>query len=368
MMMKKVFKKLHLWLSLPLGLVMSITCFSGAMLIFENEITEQAQKNLQFVKTVGEETLPIEVLLEQVTPTLDNGVEITGVTVSKDPRRAYKINLSKPKRAGIYIDPYTGEILGKTERLPFFQVMFRLHRWLMDSKPADGGIFWGKVIVGISTALMAIILLTGLIIWIPKNRKSLRNRLTVQLRKGRRRFWYDLHVAGGFYAAILLLAMALTGLTWSFPAYRDAFYSLLGADTKDNKIVNNVNKDVSRTDNKTFVYSQWENVLHQVAQENPAYKQITLQPGKAQVSFAKWGNQRASDQYTFDQVTGKITGLIRYEESPKNTKIRGWIYSLHVGNWGGYFSRILWFLATMMGAALPLSGYYLWFKRMRKQN
>ena len=41
---------------------------------------------------------------------------------------------------------------------------------------------------------------------------------------------YDSHVALGFYATIFLLIMALTGPTWSFGWYREAAYSLLGAE------------------------------------------------------------------------------------------------------------------------------------------
>ncbi|MBQ5829709.1 MAG: PepSY domain-containing protein, partial [Alistipes sp.] len=36
---------------------------------------------------------------------------------------------------------------------------------------------------------------------------------------------------------------------------------------------------------------------------------------------------------------------------------------VHVGNWGGMLTRIFWFLAAMLGATLPLTGYYLWIKR-----
>ena len=44
----------------------------------------------------------------------------------------------------------------------------------------------------------------------------------------------------------------------------------------------------------------------------------------------------------------------------------GWIYSIHVGSWGGYLTRILAFLAALLGASLPLTGYYLWIKRKLK--
>ena len=35
----KLFRKLHLWLSVPFGIFITLICFSGGMLIFEQEIT-----------------------------------------------------------------------------------------------------------------------------------------------------------------------------------------------------------------------------------------------------------------------------------------------------------------------------------------
>ena len=48
--MKKIFRTLHLWLSVPFGLLVSLICFSGAMLVFENEITEWSRPDLYRVK------------------------------------------------------------------------------------------------------------------------------------------------------------------------------------------------------------------------------------------------------------------------------------------------------------------------------
>ena len=272
--MKKIFKELHIWLSLPLGLVMSVICFSGAMLVFEKEITEMVQKEYYFVDKVSDDALSIEQVEALVKPTLADDVEIKNVEVSEDPERCYKVNLSKPKRAAVFVDQYSGDIKGQPERLPFFRTMFRLHRWLMDTRPDDGSIFWGKMIVGVSTLLMVVILISGIVIWIPNNIKNLKTRLTINFRKGWRRFCYDLHVAGGIFAVLLLLAMALTGLTWSFEWYRDGFNDLFG-----------------------------------------------------------------------ELITRKT------------------IRAIHVGSWGGLTTRILWFVAAMIGATLPLTGYYLFFKR-----
>lgn len=98
-----------------------------------------------------------------------------------------------------------------------------MHRWLLDSMKQDGGIFWGKMIVGTSTLMFVFVLISGVVVWWPRTRKALKNSLKIVANKGWRRFWYDLHVAGGMYALVFLLAMALTGLTWSFQWYRTGF-------------------------------------------------------------------------------------------------------------------------------------------------
>lgn len=399
--MKKIFRKIHLWLSVPFGLIITLVCFSGAMLVFENEANEWFRRDLYYVETVKESPLPMDKLLEKVATTLTDSVSVTGVSISSDPGRAYQVSLSKPRRASLYVDQYTGEVKGKSERSGFFMFMFRMHRWLLDSmNPGNEGIFWGKMIVGVSTLLLVFVLISGIVIWWPRTRKALKNSLKITATKGWRRFWYDLHVAGGMYALIFLLAMALTGLTWSFPWYRTAFYKVFGvevqqraaqgheqksdAQKRDTKLAahrekkregNDVRKgERSRRpeNNHSDMYSvtspfvYWQEIYDKLRRQNPEYKQISISSGTASVSFNRFGNQRASDRYSFNMDNGEFTETSLYQHQDKSGKIRGWIYSVHVGNWGGMFTRILTFIAALLGAALPLTGYYLWIKRLIK--
>ncbi len=399
--MKKIFRKIHLWLSVPFGLIITLVCFSGAMLVFENEVNEWFRRDLYYVETVKESPLPMDKLLEKVATTLPDSVSVTGVSISSDPGRAYQVSLSKPRRASLYVDQYTGEVKGKSERSGFFMFMFRMHRWLLDSmNPGNEGIFWGKMIVGVSTLLLVFVLISGIVIWWPRTRKALKNSLKITATKGWRRFWYDLHVAGGMYALIFLLAMALTGLTWSFPWYRTAFYKVFGvevqqraaqgyeqksdAQKRDTKLAahrekkregNEVRKgERSRRpeNNHSDMYSvtspfvYWQEIYDKLRRQNPEYKQISISSGTASVSFNRFGNQRASDRYSFNTDNGEFTETSLYQHQDKSGKIRGWIYSVHVGNWGGMFTRILTFIAALLGAALPLTGYYLWIKRLIK--
>ena len=399
--MKKIFRKIHLWLSVPFGLIITLVCFSGAMLVFENEVNEWFRHDLYYVETVKESPLPMDKLLEKVATTLPDSVSVTGVSISSDPGRAYQVSLSKPRRASLYVDQYTGEVKGKSERSGFFMFMFRMHRWLLDSmNPGNEGIFWGKMIVGVSTLLLVFVLISGIVIWWPRTRKALKNSLKITATKGWRRFWYDLHVAGGMYALIFLLAMALTGLTWSFPWYRTAFYKVFGVEVQQRVAQGHEQKsDAQKRDTKLaahrekkregnevrkgersgrpennhsdmysvtspFVY--WQEIYDKLGRQNPEYKQISISSGTASVSFNRFGNQRASDRYSFNTDNGEFTETSLYQHQDKSGKIRGWIYSVHVGNWGGMFTRILTFIAALLGAALPLTGYYLWIKRLIK--
>ncbi len=353
-------KNLHLWLSLPVGLVISITCFTGAMLIFEKEISESIQREYYYVGSVGDSCIGFDEAVALVEPMLKDNQRVTGITVSSDAERTWKVNLSTPKRAAIYIDQYSGEVLGSPERLPFFRTMFRMHRWLMDSRPADGGIFWGKLIVGISTLTMVIIILTGVIIWIPKSVKMWKNRSKISLGKGWRRFFYDLHVAGGIYATLLLLAMALTGLTWSFGWYRTAFYGVLGANGEASHNSARIAQVKSGDD-----YAVAEIAYRDILSRYDSYNDVTVTPNSVSVKLSAMGNSRASDRYTLD--ADGIAAVDMYDAAPRKQKLPGWIYAIHVGSFGGYVTKVLWFLAALLGASLPLTGYYLWFKRKFKR-
>ena len=381
--MRKIFRNIHLWLSVPFGILITLICFSGAALVFEKEVMELCHRELYFVKKVEAAPLPMEQLMTKVAATLPDSVSVTGVNISSDPERAYQVTLSKPRRASMYVDQYTGEITGKYERAPFFNFMFRMHRWLLDSMKQDGGIFWGKMIVGTSTLMFVFVLISGVVVWWPRTRKALKNSLKIVANKGWRRFWYDLHVAGGMYALGFLLAMALTGLTWSFQWYRTGFYKTFGVEVQPsmghgNAAANATAKGGKRDGkpegregrgaHRYSPYTNWQQVYEQLAEANPDYKQISVSDGSASVAVPRFGNQRGTDRYKFNPRNGEITETTLYKDLDNSGKIRGWIYSVHVGSWGGMLTRILTFVAALIGASLPLTGYYLWIRKKIKRR
>ena len=285
--MRRLFRNIHLWLSLPLGLVISVICLSGAALVFERDITRALQRELYTVTPPSEGAHPLSpsILEAGIMTWAADSLHLTSIKISDNPHEAAFASFRETGRRQLSVDPYTGEVKGWTKSYPFFQTVKKIHRWLLDPPPSKGQKSVGKVIVGVTTLVMVVILISGLIIWIPRNRKALKSRLSISVTKGWRRFWYDSHVTLGFYCTIFLLIMALTGLTWSFGWYRDAAYSLFGNDTPEQ----------ART-------------------------------------------------------------------------LRGLFYALHTGSWGGIVTKVLYFIAALLGGILPLSGYWLWWKRTKKNR
>ena len=386
--MKKALRKIHLWLSVPTGIIITLVCFSGAMLVFEKEITEAIKPELYFVKEAKGEPIPMQQLMEKVEETLPDSVSISGVTVFADSTRTYQVSLSKPRRASIYVNQYTGEVTGRSERLPFFNTMFHLHRWLLGS---SSGV--GKLLTGICTLVLVFILITGILMWLTNRNKPLKASLAIHVTKGWGRFWHDLHVAGGIYTTIFLLAMALTGLTWSFSWYRTGFYACFGVESSEKGGAHGEggnshgegrgsrgegrythgdgrnNHEGKRGEGRGFhrrsPYRHWDDVLNEVALKNPGYQQITLKPEVAEVVSEGRLSMRAADKYSYDRRSGEITDVQLYSAGKKDTKVRSGVYMVHTGSWGGIITRILNFLAAFIGATLPLTGYWLWFRRKR---
>ncbi|MCD8032075.1 MAG: PepSY domain-containing protein [Bacteroides sp.] len=490
--MKKLFAKIHLWISLPFGLVISILCLTGATLIFESELLEWFQPSRYKASMATESPLPVEQLIPLVKQQLPDSVSISSVQFPAGADKNYRMGITGQGRTSLLVDPYTGEIKGKVvpyQKGTFFSFVRRLHRWfLFEFKRGGGGINWGKMITGTSTLVFVFVLLSGLVIWIPNTIKSLKRRLSVKTGKGGFRFWYDTHLAGGMYALIFLLAMSLTGLTWSFDWYRTGFYKVFGVETNQNaghgqpqaqattaqphqqqlaqgepreerpadgegrpegqpergnrsqgegrpqpdtteagrratgegrpeggsgreSRPEGVGRPEGRPERGEITpeedrrhrtgsdagertgresqggedrssreggasrggrtaevdYTQWTKIAATLKERNPSYKSISVQNGTATVSINRTGNTRASDRYTFDARTGEITEVQYYKDLDKSAKIRGWIYSVHVGSWGGMVTRILYFIACLLGAALPLTGYYIFLKKRWKK-
>ena len=325
--MKRLFAKIHLWLSIPAGLFLAIICLTGASLVFEQEITRSLNGDLYRVEVPRDQSrLTPSQLGACIRRQASDSLTLATLQYSGNPDEACLATFRQLPRKTLSIDPYTGEVKGWLKTYSFFQTMRKLHRWLLDAPAQKGASSTGKLIVGISTLLMVIILISGLVIWVPRTRKALKNRLKVSVSKGWRRFWYDTHVTLGFYSFLFLLVMALTGLTWSFGWYRTAAYSLFGggqsrqtapsASASGHDSSGKKNQEGKERKSRQTNYIAWDQAWQELQTCYPEYKSITLSNGSAQIAPDPSASTRRNDIANFDPQNGKLTQLTRYEDIP----------------------------------------------------
>ena len=212
---------------------------------------------------------------------------------------------------------------------PFYKTVKKLHRWLfMVPDNPRGGLSVGRVIVAVTAMCMSVVLLTGVVAWWPKSKKMLKSRLKVSTNKGFRRFVYDTHVSLGIYAFVFLFLMAITGPVFSFGWYRQGMSKLFGqnAEKMETKMPKGDGKQAATKQN-AFAHDNTDRVKeHAQRQEGGAPETKKDGDGK------KPGGKRL-------------------------------FKSLHTGKWAGWFSRVLYAIAALVGGFLPISGYYLWWKK-----
>jgi hypothetical protein len=108
-------------------------------------------------------------------------------------------------------------------------------------------------------------------------------------------------------------------------------------------------------------------MLETIKQKVPKYSYIRLGEDKATVLPVDALHERATDIYSFDAETNEIKS-VKYYKNENQRKMNGWVYVLHTGSWGGWFTKIITFIAAIIGSSLPITGYWMFIRRIRKKH
>lgn len=393
--MKVFFRNIHLYLSLAAGIVIAIVCFTGAVLVFEKEMQQMIYPERYQVEAMAVAQVPIEkmvVRLQEQVP----GAKVSSVKIYSDTERTvelgYKVEDKKSEthksvdthgkgqaekgkegpqkgkegkpggNSQAFMNPYTGQIAGmQSQRSPFFFTIFSLHRWLLAGDT-------GKLIVGVSTSLFLFILITGIVLWWPQNKKILKQRLNLKWNAGWKRLNHDLHIVVGFYTAIFLFAFAFTGLAWSFTWFNDGIYWVTGSENKRPEPP----ASVLAAGASAISFDQAYGIAKSQMPEAEYYTINRPNEAEASISVTVMPtdavHERATNQLFIDQYSGQLLGQLRYKDRNLGQRVRTTFYPVHVGSIGGMPGRIIAFLSCLAGATFPITGLILWLNRLKKNR
>ncbi|MEO0558166.1 MAG: PepSY-associated TM helix domain-containing protein [Bacteroidota bacterium] len=356
-MLRTLFLQVHLYLGLITGLVIAVVCFTGAVLVFEEEIEHALNPEFYFVEAQPQR-LPLKEVRTRLETSLP-GDTVTSVTVYADPNRSLQFRSTEGAR--VFANPYTGAHLGTSVyRETFLYTVFALHRWLLAGDT-------GKLIVGTCTLLFLLILISGAWVWWPRNRNQLKARTRITRKRGWKRFNFDLHVSLGIYATVFLFIFAFTGLAWSFEWFHNGIYKVTGSEQ-------------IRTEPPLSVYPtdahpvSWDTVLHQartVIDDAPSYRISAPRDSVATFSVRALPegapHPQASSTIYLDQYTSEVLSVQHFADRNLGSRVRGTFYPVHVGTIFGWPTRILAFIACLLGATFPITGTLIWYNKRSKR-
>jgi uncharacterized iron-regulated membrane protein len=349
--MRKLLLNLHLYTALLAGLVIVILGVTGAVMTFESELDELFNPSL-FKVQPGPRPLPVADVLSALR-TAYPAQKVAALYLPPDAKHAYHAPMGGSE---VFVDGYTGTIVG-TRSLPTpLGQIHQLHlRLLMPGKA-------GSNIVFVANLFFIWLMISGLYLWWPLKRAKVKWSASL------RRVAFDLHSAVGIYTFLFLLVLASTGAFVHF----------------DNALESGLNKaahvsDPLRAAPSTIVPSGTSNTtpigpdqaLAIAAAALPETKpNILLLPAGPKASYRV--NMYFPEDLTgnrswalIDQYSGKLLFVESSRTAPFGNELVLENRAIHTGQIYGYPTKILMSLSSLMVVVMAITGYYMWWKKLR---
>ncbi|ATN07087.1 peptidase [Chryseobacterium indologenes] len=383
---KKWSAKLHLWFGLSVGIIIFIISLSGTLYIFKDEVQNSLRKDAIYVKQneVNSKPLSINLLREKVSLELNEQYPISSVEISLDKNKSYRFLYYEKSKKGwnyfqqvlinkqVYVNQYTGEILAVyNEKYDVFNILKYIHWGLLFNSE------WGPYITGIPTVLFIIMLITGIILWWPKNKNARKGRFWFNWEnvKNWKRKNYDLHNILGFYASFIALIMCVTGIYFAYPYVKNTFNLALSGswELPKDKEIKSLDSLVVRKDavfdiaamQAEKLYSGSSSFRITLNGKNKKGKELKNLPVTV---YGKDGRFSERNLLTFDKYSGKLLNNKPHHKLNTAEKYSNANYDIHTGSYFGLFGKIIWFIAGLICTSLPVTGFLVWWGKRKKQG
>ena len=357
LLLRKVIFYLHLVLGLSIGLLASITCLTGSLIVYKPEIESLLLGAVSHVApTTDRATVSLEAAYDAVRER-NPGCKIVQAYLHAEPDLAWSFDLNcKPKgRVVAYVDKYRGGVTGEDHfQRKWTQWIYDLHVRLLSGAT-------GETVNGIGALLLIILASTGLVVWWP-GVKHWRSGFRFEWRARWRRKNYDLHRLTGFFASLLLMFVAFTGAYFAFPKTYESVVawaahkpSVLPAPRTAIGTPHHISLDAIYATAVRAMPAGETTLFTFPQQKNAPYSVRRMLPGD-------W--RRTGDNLVYiDQYTGQVIRMNYHRELAWPIRLTRDISPLHFGTFGGNFTRILWIIAGIAPAILYASGVLMWWNR-----
>lgn len=344
--MRRILFNLHLWTAMTAGLLLVLLGGTGAILAFEEPIDHALNPGLFDVRPRGA-PLPAGSMLASARRAFPRN-RVTMLMFGKAPDLS---TMALVRGVGsVYIDPYTGRIMGTRNNHYFTQTVHQLHIRLLLGNT-------GSYILGVAGAVLVFLTASGLYLWWPLK------RVTVDGSKSWRRLNFDLHHAVGFYSSAFLLILSFTGVMIAFDEYTvPAMYQVTHSEPAD--------LDTESTPVEGARPISPDRALSLAVAALPGASLVSLMPpagpdGSYRVGlhFPEDRTPGGRSQVYVDQFSGAVLSVQNSRTAPAGTRLVNLNRALHTGDIGGLPTKILACLMSLAVVLQAFTGFVMWWKR-----
>ncbi|MBM7703494.1 PepSY-associated TM helix domain-containing protein [Metabacillus iocasae] len=373
----------HFYAGIIFAPFLIILAFSGAVYLFKPQIESTLYKDLYYV---DESRTTIQSQANQISTVKEAYPEAVVIAFKTydDPKRTIEMSiLNKGDMLSVYVNPYTGEVIGSLKNEEkFTQIFKKIHSELL-----IGGTF-ANLLVELAACWAVILLITGLYIWFPRNKASIWGTILPRFNAKGRTFWRDMHAVPAFWLSLLILVLIATGLPWSgvlgeqinkvanstntgYPAFAFNFGEKPESVIKAKDVAEDVpwaseNLSVPTSNTKGYVPISLEDVNH-IAETNQIKKPYTISmpQGETGVYTIATSHTRPGENATLhiDQYSGSILTDVRFDDYGIMAKAITMGIALHEGRLFGLANQILGLLVCVGLIFITISSFFMWRNR-----
>jgi uncharacterized iron-regulated membrane protein len=354
--LKNAARQIHLWLGLSTGIIVFIISITGCIYVFEEEIRNATNKDQLYVPVQQKPFAGLEVIISNFKKEVPKQ-KITSIRINQQEPNAL-VELSTKNKV-YYFNPYNGK-LTNTEKQDWLVTVRKLHTSLLLGET-------GSFIQRWSVVIFVLMLITGIILWFPNQIKALKHAIKIKWSGTAKRINYDLHNVLGFYASFILLIIALTGLFFAFKEVRNTAAFLTGNKLTDGKKV-----ESKAIETKDSIAVRYDKIYKSAIKQYPGANTATLsikKTGDLRLRLLYPYNwSRKQNTFYYNAKTGQLLRYKLYKDFNTADVLEATNYDLHTGKLFGYFGKIVAFLASLIAASLPITGFIIWLRKKKKKT
>ena len=365
MTLRRLLFWVHLGIGVTIGLVIGFLAITGSILAFQPQIVAIAERGAQIASPVQGACVAPSDLLKNASEYRHGSA--TTLTLFSDAHRPAEVTFGAD--SVVLVNTCDGQIIGNGagKLRGFFSGVRDLHRWV-----ALNGVRHERLrsIKDACVVAFLFMILSGLVIWFPRKLTWQHLRPTVLFRRGlygRAREW-NWHNVFGFWMALPLAVIALSGTIMAYPWANALLYRVAGDDLPAGRAEAEPKRAKPLPSDR---FSSLDVAIHAAVSQDAKWQSLEMRlPSEKDpnVAFRLEEGDGSNPRQRVQLVLARKDGhIVRVDTFSNNSPGRQWrLYArfVHTGEMFGLVGRVVALLACISAFMLVWTGFSLSLRRL----